>query len=94
MVDQTGLTGHYDIDYHYAPELPNGGRGADGGPAMINGQPVSVDGPNIYTALREQLGLQLEKGRGPVDFLVIEHVEKPSDNLMPQPISSPLGARR
>lgn len=80
VVDQTGLTERYDIDYHYAPELPNGGRGADGGPAVINGQPVSVDGPNIYTALREQLGLQLEKGRGPVDFLVIERVEKPSEN--------------
>jgi uncharacterized protein (TIGR03435 family) len=80
VVDQTGLTQRYDIDYHYLPELPNGGRGADGNPATINGQPVSLDGPNIYTALREQLGLQLEKGRGPVDFIVIEHVEKPSEN--------------
>jgi uncharacterized protein (TIGR03435 family) len=80
VIDQTGLTEHYDIDYHYVPELPNGGRGADGGPALINGQPVSLDGPTIFTALREQLGLQLEKGKGPVDFLVVEHVEKPSEN--------------
>ena len=78
VVDQTGLTEHYDIDYHYVPDLPPG-RGGDG-PPQINGQPVAVDGPNIFTALRDQLGLKLEKGKGPVDFLVIEHVEKPSAN--------------
>jgi uncharacterized protein (TIGR03435 family) len=78
VVDQTNLTGHYDIDYHYVPDLP-AGRGGDG-PPLVNGQTVSVNGPNIFTALRDQLGLQLEKGKGPVDFLVIEHVEKPSAN--------------
>jgi uncharacterized protein (TIGR03435 family) len=80
VVDQTGLAYHYDIDYHYVPELPNGGRGPDGGSATINGQPISADGPDIFTALREQLGLHLEKGRGPVDFLVLEQVQKPSEN--------------
>jgi uncharacterized protein (TIGR03435 family) len=80
VVDQTGLTEHYDIDYHYVPDLPNGGRGPDGGPALVNGQPVAADGPDIFTALRNQLGLQLEKGKGLVDFIVIEHVEKPSAN--------------
>jgi len=80
VIDQTGLTGQYDIDYHYVPDLPNGGRGPDGGPALVNGQPVAADGPDIFTALRNQLGLQLEKGKGLVDFIVIEHVEKPSAN--------------
>ena len=47
---------------------------------MVNGQPIAMDGPDIFTALREQLGLRLEKGTGPVDFLVIEHIEKPSEN--------------
>ena len=74
------LTDRYDVDYHYLPNLPNAGRGADGGPLMVNGQPIAMDGPDIFTALREQLGLRLEKGTGPVDFLVIEHVEKPSEN--------------
>ncbi len=78
VVDQTNLTEHYDMDYHYVPDLP-AGRGGDG-PPLVNGQPISADGPNIFTALRDQLGLQLEKGKGPVDFLVIEHVEKPSAN--------------
>lgn len=80
VIDQTGLAEHYDIDYHYVPELVNGGLRANGGPALINGEPVSQDGPDIFTALREQLGLRLEKGKGPVDFLVIERVEKPSEN--------------
>jgi uncharacterized protein (TIGR03435 family) len=80
VIDRTGLTNRYDVDFHYLPELPNGGRGQDGGPAMVNGEPVALDGPNLFTALREQLGLRLEKGKGPVDFLVVEHVEKPSEN--------------
>jgi len=80
VLDQTGLTERYDVVYHYLPDLPNGGRGADGGPLLLNGQPVSLDGPNIFSALRDQLGLRLEKGTGPVDFLVIEHVDKPSEN--------------
>jgi uncharacterized protein (TIGR03435 family) len=74
VVDKTGLPDHYDVDFHYAPELRAEGKGLDSGPAP------AIDGPNIFTALREQLGLRLEKGRGPVNFLVIEHVEKPSEN--------------
>jgi len=77
VIDRTDLQGHYDVEFHYVPDLP---PGRDGGPVMLNGQPVAADGPNIFTALREQLGLRLEKGTGPVDFLVIEHVEKPSEN--------------
>lgn len=78
VVDQTGLTGHYDIDYHFVPEQ-RGGRGAGDGGAPPAAAPVA-DGPDLFTALREQLGLRLEKGKGPVDFLVVEHVEKPSEN--------------
>ncbi len=79
VIDKTGLPDRYDVDFHFVPELPPGalaGRGgADGAPP-----PALPDGPDIYTALREQLGLRLEKGKGPVDFLVIEHVEKPTEN--------------
>lgn len=80
VIDETGLTEHYDIDYHYVPELSNVGAGGNAAPPLAGRQPVPVDGPDIFTALREQLGLRLEKGRGPVYFLVIEHVEKPSEN--------------
>jgi uncharacterized protein (TIGR03435 family) len=80
VVDETGLREHYDIDYHYMLELPNVSGGGNRAAPLGNGSPVAVDGPDIFTALSEQLGLRLEKGRGPVDHLVIEHVEKPSEN--------------
>jgi uncharacterized protein (TIGR03435 family) len=76
VVDKTGLSDHYDVEFHYVPDVPPGARlGPDGAPP-----PPQPDGPDIFTALREQLGLRLEKGKGPVEYLVIEHVEKPSEN--------------
>jgi len=36
--------------------------------------------PSIFGALQDELGLKLESGRGPVDTLVIDHIEKPSEN--------------
>jgi len=43
-------------------------------------QPLASSGPTIFTALREQLGLRLESAKGPVDTIVIDHVERPSTN--------------
>ncbi len=77
VLDRTNLPDHYDVKLHFMPELPPGAvlRGGDGAPVAVTG-----DEPDIYTALREQLGLKLEKGKGPVDHLVVEHAAKPSDN--------------
>jgi uncharacterized protein (TIGR03435 family) len=69
VVDQTGLKGNYDFHLTFAPS----DRVAD--PAT-----APPDAPSIFTAVQEQLGLKLEPRRAPVDFLVIEHVEKPSEN--------------
>jgi uncharacterized protein (TIGR03435 family) len=73
VVDKTGLAGNYDLNLQFAPDRP-GPRpdGADG--------PALPEGPSIFTALKEQFGLRLESAKGPVEFLVIEHVEKPTGN--------------
>ena len=74
VLDRTNLADHYDVKLQYIPEPPPGGF-------RLNGEVMPTpEGPDLYTALREQLGLKLEKGKGPVDFLVVEHVEKPSEN--------------
>jgi uncharacterized protein (TIGR03435 family) len=71
IVDGTGIAGALDVFHlEFAPtRLDNAGGAAS-----------EAAGPTIYTALREQAGLKLESGRGPVEFLVIDHVEKPTDN--------------
>jgi len=73
VVDRTGLTGSWDFELNFAPE----GRGGPGG------GPDSAPDPNLpsfFTAIQEQLGLKLEATKGPVDVLVIESVERPTDD--------------
>jgi bla regulator protein blaR1 len=73
--DKTGLTGKYDFKLEWTPEgQPIGPKDGD--------TPSSIDssGPTLFTALQEQLGLKLESTKGPVEVLVIERVEKPTEN--------------
>ncbi len=83
VVDRTGLTGNYDLELKFAPDESQGqmfgGAGPDGRPPM-EAAPPDVSGPSIFTALEEQLGLKLESQKGPVETLVIDHVERPSEN--------------
>jgi uncharacterized protein (TIGR03435 family) len=76
VVDKTGLTGNYDFKLEWTPEL-----GQPLGPKETP-ESVSVDssGPTLFTALQEQLGLKLESTKGPVEILVIDRVEKPTEN--------------
>jgi bla regulator protein blaR1 len=79
VVDKTGLEGRYDFTLHWT----SGRQGLSAGPTdAIQGPAPSSDssGPSIYTALQEQLGLKLESQKGPVETLVIESIEKPSEN--------------
>jgi uncharacterized protein (TIGR03435 family) len=72
VLDQTGLTGRYDLKLRWTP---------DNSPTpMLNGAPDPNPPPDIFTALQEQLGLKLESSHGPVPVLVIDHVAMPSEN--------------
>jgi uncharacterized protein (TIGR03435 family) len=75
--DTTGLTGHFDIHLEWTPDQFQGA-----GPlgALPGAPPPSSDtqGPSIFTALQEQLGLKLESSKGPVDVLVIDRIEPPT----------------
>ncbi|MGA7156475.1 MAG: TIGR03435 family protein [Acidobacteriaceae bacterium] len=74
VLDKTGLKGDYDFTLHWTPDdSPTGPDGA-------NANPGDSLGPSIFTALQEQLGLKLEAQRGPVEVLVIDQVELPSEN--------------
>jgi uncharacterized protein (TIGR03435 family) len=78
IVDRTGLNGQFDIDLTYLPELESiNGRPASESPFL----PAQVTGaPSVFTAVQEQLGLKLESARGPVDVMVIDRIELPSEN--------------
>jgi len=68
IIDKTGLTGKYDVQINWAPDR-------DTPPD------ASADAaPSIFTAFEEQLGLKLIPDKGPVDTLVIDHIEQPSEN--------------
>ena len=74
--DRTGLTGEFDLHLEFVPvflQNPN----PDGGPVP---NPEAISGANLFTALQEQLGLKLDSQKGPVDVLVIDRAEKPSED--------------
>ena len=77
IVDKTGLKGFYDIKLQWTPEL-GGGLVKPGGPDPD--PPADASGPSIFTAIQEQLGLRLDSAKGPVDILVIDSVQKPTEN--------------
>jgi uncharacterized protein (TIGR03435 family) len=81
VVDKTGLKGEYDFALKWTPDEGQGQmfRGA-GDPPKDGAPPPESAGPSILTALQEQLGLKLESQKGPVDVIVIDHLEKPSEN--------------
>jgi uncharacterized protein (TIGR03435 family) len=80
VVDRTGLDGEYDFKLQWAPDFSID-PGSFGGVAPNPNQasPPSQF-PEIFTALRERLGLQLVSSRAPLDVIVIDSVQKPSEN--------------
>ena len=82
VVDQTGLAGLFEIDLTWTPDqLPQRAPGtATDQPITVNGFSVDPNGPSIFTAVQEQLGLKLDSSKGPVDVLVIDSVEQPTED--------------
>jgi uncharacterized protein (TIGR03435 family) len=74
IIDKTNLTGSFDFTVKFArtsvPALPPATSDSPDGPGL----------PDVFTAIQEQLGLKLESGKGPVEVLVIDSVEKPTPN--------------
>jgi bla regulator protein BlaR1 len=66
VIDRTGLQGFFDFFLEWTPDTP---------------QPdPTASGPSIYTAIEQQLGLKLQPEKSPVEFLVIDHAERPAVN--------------
>ena len=84
VVNRTGVTGVFDIHVEFATDsttpnfLPGGPLDSPGGPPTVPADPSG--GPSIFTAIQEQLGLKLEPIKEPGQFLVIDSVERPSEN--------------
>ena len=73
VIDETELTGEFDLDMLFAPDSVGG--------ALVGPPPAAVaDAPALPTALQDDLGLKLDARRGPVDVLVVERIERPTEN--------------
>ena len=65
VVDRTGLRGDFTFNFEFAPSDSGLGESS---------------AASVFTAIQEQLGFRLVPAKGPVDVLVIDHVERPSEN--------------
>ena len=76
--DRTGLADNFEFTLRWTPDqIP---QGFDRKASAIGLPPIDADGPAIFTALREQLGLRLDSQKGPVDILVVDRAERPTAN--------------
>jgi uncharacterized protein (TIGR03435 family) len=70
VVDRTRLTGRFTVEQLLPPLQP-----------VTTSDGAAVDtAPSVFTVLQEQLGLRVEEGRGPVDVLVVDRIERPTEN--------------
>ena len=75
VVNKTGFSGKFDIHLEFAPDEELRRRFTE-----LQGDPGEPTAPSLFTALQEQLGLKLESAKGTGEFLVIDHVGRPSEN--------------
>ena len=69
VVDNTMLDGVFDVDLKFTPDQIPGGAA-----------PPSDMGPSVFTAVQEQLGLKLQPTKAPVEVVVIDHIERPTED--------------
>jgi uncharacterized protein (TIGR03435 family) len=91
VIDKTGITGNYDFTLDFAPEPGQGPMGlppppppppgGNDGAVKAGDTNDQADAPTLLTAIQEQLGLKLDKKKGPLEVLVVDHIEKtPTEN--------------
>jgi len=91
VLDKTGLTGRYNFTWEFnqgagaiggrgGPQSAAGGAPGGVNPAPSSGASADSEPPSIFTVLQEELGLKLDSGKGPVEVIVIDHIERPSGN--------------
>jgi uncharacterized protein (TIGR03435 family) len=76
VIDQTGLTGNFDVDISWSPQF----RDSEFDASENDPAPSDPDVSSIFTVLREKLGLRLKPSNGAVVVLVVDHVEEASSN--------------
>jgi uncharacterized protein (TIGR03435 family) len=75
VLDQTGLKGTYSFDLTWTPDATSSGAIPD-----RDALPADADGPSIFSAIQEQLGLKFAATKGPVETIEIVQIAKPSEN--------------
>jgi len=76
VVDKTGFTGEFDLGLRFVQDDTLVGFRGLAGPRPA----ADANSPNIFAALEEQLGLKLGPAKGPVEVLVIDHAQRPTEN--------------
>ena len=76
IIDKTELAGTYDVHLRWEREPPANAPGD----APTQAAPAGAHAASLFDAMEQQLGLRLESARGPVEYLVVDRVERPSKN--------------
>jgi uncharacterized protein (TIGR03435 family) len=80
VTNLTKLEGMYDFDFRFTNEFGRGGPPPVSGPAAVPNAITPGDEPVLFTALQEQLGLKLNSQRATLDVLVIDSIDRPTEN--------------
>lgn len=84
VINNTGIAGKFDYRLEFSADETTSGlnrlRGPDGPVVQPTSPSDPAGGLSIFTAIQQQLGLKLESAKGPREFLVVDHAEKPTEN--------------